>query len=94
MTETLTGEDRCWPCTVVNSVVGLLVAALPLAAALLEGEPVVILAAAVWAVGVVAFTLYRLVIRGYLPGAERVAKLTGLHDRIGPDSNPERESER
>lgn len=89
MSETLTGEDRCWPCTVANAAVGLLVALVPLAVALLEGEPGVIRAAAGWAVVVTGFTVYRLVDRGYLPLAEPVAKLTGLHGRIGPGSDAE-----
>lgn len=80
----LTGDRRCWPCTVANSVVGLVVAWLPLGAALLGGSDGVILAAVVWGVGVTAYTGYRLVVLGYLPLSERAAKLTGLHDRIGP----------
>lgn len=80
----MTGEDRCWPCTVANSAVGLVVAWLPLAAALVGGDPGVLVAAVVWGVVVTLFTGYRLVKRGYLPYAEPVAKLTGLHERIGP----------
>lgn len=86
MAQGMTGERRCWPCTVANTVVGLVVAWLPLAAALVEGEPAVVRLAIGWGVAVTGFTLYRLVRRGYLPLAEPVAKLTGLHERIGPGS--------
>lgn len=89
MTEELTGEDRCWPCTVANGSIGLLVAWLPLAVALVDGDPAVVRAAAGWGVVVTAFTGYRLVDRGYLPLAEPTAKLTGLHERIGPGSKSE-----
>lgn len=65
---------------------GLLVAWLPFLAALFEGDPAVIRLAVGWGVVVTGFTLYRLVRRGYLPLAATVAKVTGLHDRIGPDS--------
>lgn len=82
----LTGENRCWPCTVANSVVGLLVAWVPLSAALVNGDPAVVAGAVVWGVLVTGVTAYRLVARGYLPLAEPVARLTGLHDRIGPGS--------
>lgn len=85
----LTGEDRCWPCIVANSVVGLLVALVPLAAALLRGEAVLLAGTVVWALVVVGFTGYRLLKRGYLPLAERIAKATGLHGRIGPESGTE-----
>lgn len=87
--EDRTGDDRCWPCTVANSVVGLLVAAVPLAAALVEGDAVLLAGSALWAVLVIGFTGYRLTKQGYLPFAEPIAKLTGLHDRIGPDSGTE-----
>lgn len=90
MGEELTGTDRCWPCTVANASVGLFVAWLPLVAAVLEGRQTVVLATVVWGVGVTGFTLYRLVDRGYLPLAGPVAKLTGLHDRIGPGRGEER----
>lgn len=86
MEQELTGDRRCWPCTVANTVVGLVVAWLPLAAALVEGEPAVVRLAIGWGVAVTGFTLYRLVRRGYLPLAEPVARLTGLHERIGPGS--------
>ena len=85
----LTGEERCWPCTVANSVVGLLVALVPLAAALLRGDAVLLAGAVVWALVVVGFTGYRLVAKGYLPLAEPIAKVTGLHERIGPESGTE-----
>lgn len=94
MTEDLTGEDRCWPCTVANAAVGLVVAWLPLAVALVEGAPGVIALAAGWAVVVTGFTLYRLAQRGYLPFAESVAKATGLHERIGPGSKSDPEEQR
>lgn len=89
MTEELTGEDRCWPCTVANASIGLLVAWLPLTAALVKGESAVIQAAVGWGIVVTTFTGYRLVDRGYLPLAEPVAKLAGLHERIGPGSSSE-----
>ena len=90
----LTGEDRCWPCTVANSVVGLLVALVPLAAALLRGDAVLLAGALVWALVVVGFTGYRLVARGHLPLAEVMAKVTGLDARIGPESETDRRNER
>ena len=90
----LTGGDRCWPCTVANSVVGLLVALVPLAAALLKGDAVLLAGAVVWALVVVGFTGYRLVARGHLPLAEPVAKVTGLDARIGPESETDRRNER
>lgn len=80
----LVGEDRCWPCTVANTAVAALVAGVPLLAAVLSGEPVLVGVAALWAVAVCLGTGYHLLDRGYLPGAERVARRTGLHDRIGP----------
>lgn len=84
-----TGENRCWPCTVANAAVGLLVALVPVIAALVEGNAAILVGSLVWAGAVVAFTLYRLVSLGYLPLAEPVAKATGLHERIGPGSNSE-----
>lgn len=80
------GETRCWPCAVANSTVGLVVAWLPLAAALVRGSPELVAITAIWGLLVTWYTGYRLLDRGYLPGAERVARLTGLHDRIGPGS--------
>jgi hypothetical protein len=56
-----------------------------LLAALVEGEPAVVRLAIGWGVAVTGFTLYWLVRRGHLPMAESVAKMTGLHERIGPD---------
>lgn len=82
----LTGERRCWPCTVANSVVGLVVAWVPLAAALVEGSAAFVIGTAVWGAVVTGYTGLRLVKLGYLPLAEPAAKLTGLHERIGPDS--------
>lgn len=85
--EKSTGENRCWPCTVVNSAAGLLVAWLPLAAGLVNGDMVVIAATVVWGIVATGFTVYRLITRGYLPMAASVAKRTGLHDRIGPGAD-------
>lgn len=75
---TLTGEDRCWPCTVANTVVGVVVAGVPAVAALLA-------VAGAWAVAVLAYTFYRLLVLGYLPYSETIARRTGLHERLGPD---------
>lgn len=82
-----TGANRCWPCTVVNAVAGLVVAVVPLVAALQSGDRLVVAGALVWSAVVVGFTVYRLLRRGYLPLAEPVAKLTGLHECIGPDED-------
>lgn len=41
---------------------------------------------AIWAMVVTVYTGYRLIALGYLPHAELVARRTGLHDRIGPES--------
>lgn len=84
-----TGDDRCWPCTVANSLVGLLVAGVPLLAAVLQGDPAVIVGAVVWSLLVVGYTGYRLLELGYLPYAETVARRTGLHDRMGPGRKEE-----
>lgn len=89
----LTGERRCWPCTVANSIVGLVVGWLPFVAAFLRGDAVLVALAVVWATAVTGYTVYRLLALGYLPLAEHVAKRTGLHDRIGPASNAERDDE-
>lgn len=80
----MTGDNRCWTCTITNGLVALVIAGIPLYGALGTDEPVILAVTVVWAVAVVGYTLYRLVSRGYLPGAERAAKATGLHDRIGP----------
>lgn len=82
--EPLTGDRRCWPCTVANSFVGLLVAWVPLAAALVDGDPSLVAATVGWGIAVSGYTVYRLVARGYLPLSELIAKRTGLHERIGP----------
>lgn len=90
----LTGERRCWPCTVANSIVGLVVGWLPFAAALLRGDAVLVALTVVWATTVTGYIGYRLLALGYLPLSEPVAKRTGLYDRIGPASNAERDAER
>jgi hypothetical protein len=84
--ERLTGDQRCWPCTVANATVGLFVGWLPVAAALVEGSLALIIGTLLWGVCVTGFTLYRLLRLGYLPFAEPVAKRTGLHRMIGPGS--------
>lgn len=81
----LTGDRRCWPCTVANAAVGLLVGWIPVVAALVEGTPTVIGATLVWGMCVTGFTVYRLVRLGYLPLADSVAKRTGLDEHIGPE---------
>ena len=83
-TERLIGENRCWPCTITNGLIALVLAAIPLYGALGTGDPVILGVTVVWAVGVIGYTLFRLVNRGYLPGAPRIAEATGLHERIGP----------
>lgn len=80
----LVGEDRCWPCTVSNALVAAVIAVVPLLGGLTHGDPWFFLATVGWAVAVLGYTLYRLVSRGYLPGAEAIAKRTGLHERVGP----------
>lgn len=90
-TENRTGENRCWPCTVANSVVGLCIAWLPLAAAFVNGDPAVITGTAVWGLLVTGFTAYHLLGRGYLPLAEPLAKRTGLHERVGAENERDRE---
>lgn len=84
MAKDLTGKDRCVPCTAMNLAVGLIIGGAPLAVAWSHPEPAVQWGALLWFGMVMAFTFYRLVARGYLPGAERFARATGLHDRIGP----------
>lgn len=83
----LTGEDRCWPCTLANTAIGLVVGWLPLAAALVRGRTALIALSLVWGLAVTGYTGYRLLAMGYLPYAERVAKATGLHGRIGPGAD-------
>lgn len=90
--ETFTGEKRCWPCTVANSVVGLLVAWVPFAAAIAEGSTALLVGTAVWGTVVTGYTGYRLTKLGYLPLAEPVAKLARLHDRIGLGSKADVDS--
>lgn len=87
--DALTGDRRCWPCTVLNAAIGLLVGWLPVAAAAVRGVPSLLAASLVWAVVVTLFTAYRLLQLGYLPYAELVARRTGLHDYIGPTSGPD-----
>lgn len=88
----LVGEDRCWRCTIANAVVAVLVAGVPLLATLLKGEPVLVALAVLWAMAVTVFTGYHLVDRGYLPGSNRIAKRTGLHERFGPGRTVDDES--
>lgn len=89
----LTGDRRCWPCTVANALVGLLVGWVPVAAALVDGSPAVVVGTLVWGVSVTGFTVYRLAQLGYLPLAEPVAKRAGLHERIGPGSESDGDGE-
>lgn len=91
--EKLTGENRCWQCTIANSIAGLVVALVPLVAAIIEGNSMLLAVAVGWAAIVIGYTAYRLVDRGYLPLAEPVAKATGLHDRIGPGSKSEEKAD-
>lgn len=65
---------------------GLLIAWVPLAAALVTGRTALLVGTVLWGVVVTGYTGYRLVRSGYLPLAEPVAKVTGLHERIGPGS--------
>lgn len=83
-TTELTGENRCWPCTVANAAVALLVAAVLVLAALARGDVTLLVITAVWAIAVVGYTFYRLLARAYLPYSETIALRTGLHERIGP----------
>ena len=69
---------------VANTVVGFVIAMVPLLAAVLRGEAVLILLSFVWALSVAGYTVYRLLAKGYLPYAETIARRTGLHGRIGP----------
>lgn len=86
-----TGKERCWPCTVANTAVGVVIAGVPLAAAAVTGDGLVILGAIAWSLIVLCFTGYRLVTRGYLPLAEPVALALGLHERMGPGRDHEEE---
>lgn len=83
----LTGEDRCWPCAVANLVAGALVAGAPLALVWGSASGLQLGLAGAWALAASVFTIYRVVDRGYLPGAGAVARATGLHDRIGPGAD-------
>lgn len=89
--DTLTGDRRCWPCTVANGAVGLLVGWTPVAVAAVRGDPALLAGALAWGVGVTLFTASRLRRLGYLPYAEPVAKRTGLHRRLGPGAEPDDE---
>lgn len=80
----LTGENRCWACTITNSAVALVVALVPVLAAVARGDAALFALTAVWAAVVVGYTLYRLHVRGYLPYSGAIARRTGLHGRIGP----------
>jgi len=90
--ERLIGENRCWPCTITNGLIALVLAAIPVYGAIGTGDPVILGVTVVWAVLVVGYTLFRIVTRGYLPGAPRIAEATGLRERIGPGRH-ESESE-
>lgn len=81
----LTDERHCWPCTVANTVVGVIVAFVPVVAALVRGDVTLLVITLAWACGILLYTFYRLLTLGYLPYAETIARQTGLHDRIGPD---------
>jgi hypothetical protein len=87
--DTLTGDRRCWPCTVLNGAVGVLVGWSPVAAAAVRGDPSLLAGSLLWAVVVTLFTAYRLLRLGYLPYAEPVARRTGLHDYVDPTSDPD-----
>ena len=82
--ERLVEDNRCWPCTIINGLIALLLAAIPLYGALGTGDSIILGVTVAWAVGVIGYTLFRLLNRGYLPGAPRIAEATGLHERIGP----------
>jgi len=89
--DTLTGDGRCWPCTVANAAVGLLVGWTPVAAALVRDHLTLLLGTLAWGVAVTLFTGYRLRRLGYLPYAEPVARHTGLHRRVGPGAESDDE---
>lgn len=83
----MTGEDRCWPCAVANLAVGGVVAVAPLALVWGSASGLQIGLAGTWTLAAAVFTIYRVVDKGYLPGADEVARVTGLHDRIGPGAD-------
>jgi hypothetical protein len=85
--EQRTGDDRCWPCTVGNATVGLVVGWFPLIVVVLGNRAALVPLTAGWAVLVTAYTGHRLYQRGYLPYAESVAIRIGIHDRIGPGAD-------
>lgn len=79
-------DRRCWACALANSAVGLVIAWFPLAAMLLARNRAALPVAAGWGMVITVYVAYRLVGWGYLPLAERIARRTGLHDRVGPGS--------
>lgn len=85
--ERLAGDRRCWPCTIANLGIGLVIAWVPIVVLLVGGNAGSILAAAVWGVVVTTVVVVRVVGRGYLPFADRVAKVIGLHERLRPDAS-------
>lgn len=87
MPEELTGEDRCWPCASLNLAVGGGLAAAPLALVWGAGNGLQLGLAGAWALAVSVFTVYRVVDKGYVPGAGKIARAIGLHDRIGPGAD-------
>jgi hypothetical protein len=88
-TDPLVGENRCWACTISNGIVAAIIAGVPLYGALQNGGVVVTAVTAVWSAAVMGYALLRLILRGYLPGSEQIAKKTGLHERIGPETQDE-----
>jgi hypothetical protein len=64
--------------------VGLVIAWVPVAAAFTTGDATLLALTVLAALAVTGYTFYRVVDRGYLPLAEPIAKITGLHDTIGP----------
>lgn len=80
------GAADCWPCTAVNLAAGLLVGGLPLVLVWPGGNAIQRGLGLAWAVAVLAFTGYRILAKGYLPGAEWLARRSGLHEVIGPGS--------
>jgi hypothetical protein len=69
--------------------VGLVIAWLPVAAAFTTGDTTLLALTIFVALAITGYTFYRIVDRGYLPLAEPIARITGLHDTIGPGSRPE-----